>query len=414
MNDLQLITTFSTSLAIGLLIGLERERHPGSKAGLRTFALVALMGTVSAILIEKTGAGWILAAGVLGLAAMMVSANWRGEGTPDDPGTTTTVAVILCYLLGALLWYGHTHLVVALALTMTALLYFKTELEGVTHRLSHQDLVSFLQFAVISLIVLPLLPDQGYGPYGALNPFQIWLMVVLISGVSLAGYVALRFAGEQRGTLLVGLLGGVVSSTATTLVYARQVRAKTAPVDNAAVIILMANLVLLLRISLISGAVAPGVLPQLLPILGGGLLIGLVATAYQWRQRTPGSAPKALEMSNPIELRTALGFGLIFALVLLAMAWMNDRAGALGVYTLAAVSGLTDMDAISLSLMQMFKQGQIPVTEACAAVVIACTANLIFKLALVVGIAGRKLALRVAPGFLGMAAGLGLTVWLTV
>ncbi len=413
MNDLLLITTFSTSLAIGLLIGLERERHPGSKAGLRTFALVALMGTVSALLIEKTGAGWILAAGVLGLAGMMVAANWHGEGTPDDPGTTTTAALILCYLLGAMLWYGHTHLVVALALTVTALLYFKTELEGVTHRLSRQDLVSFLQFAVISLIILPLLPDQGFGPYAALNPYQIWLMVVLISGVSLTGYVALRIAGEQHGTLLVGLLGGVVSSTATTLVYARQVRSRTAPLESAAVIVLTANLTLLLRIALITLLVAPGAAPQLLPVLGGGFLIGLVATARQWRRRVPGPAPVALDMSNPIELRTALGFGLIFALVLLASAWLNDQAGALGVYTLAAVSGLTDMDAISLSLLQMFKLGQIPAAAVCAAVVIACVSNLVFKLLLVVGIAGRGLALRITPGFLGMAAGLGLTSWLT-
>lgn len=413
MNDLLLITTFSTSLAIGLLIGLERERHPGSKAGLRTFALVALMGTVSALLIEKTGASWILAAGVLSLAAMMVAANWRGEGTPDDPGTTTAAAVILCYLLGALLWYGHTHLVVALALTVTALLYFKTELEGVTHRLSRQDLVSFLQFAAISLIVLPLLPDQGYGPYGALNPFQIWLMVVLVSGVSLAGYVALRIVGERRGTLLVGLLGGVVSSTATTLVYARQVRATTAPAESAAVIVLMANLVLMLRIALITLMVAPGVLPQLLPILSGGLLLGLVATAHQWQLRAPGSAPMAPEMGNPLELRAALGFGLVFALVLMGSAWLNDRAGAIGVYAFAAVSGLTDMDAISLSLLHMFRLGQIPVTEVSAAIVIACVANLIFKLLLATGIAGRALALRIAPGFLGIAAGLGLAFWLT-
>lgn len=413
MNDLLLITTFSTSLAIGLLIGLERERHPGSKAGLRTFALVALMGTVSALLIEKTGASWILAAGVLSLAAMMVAANWRGEGTPDDPGTTTAAAVILCYLLGALLWYGHTHLVVALALTVTALLYFKTELEGVTHRLSRQDLVSFLQFAAISLIVLPLLPDQGYGPYGALNPFQIWLMVVLVSGVSLAGYVALRIVGERRGTLLVGLLGGVVSSTATTLVYARQVRATTAPAESAAVIVLMANLVLMLRIALITLMVAPGVLPQLLPILSGGLLLGLVATAHQWQRCAPGSALMAPEMGNPLELRAALGFGLVFAVVLLGSAWLNDRAGAIGVYAFAAVSGLTDMDAISLSLLHMFRLGQIPVTEVSAAIVIACVANLIFKLLLATGIAGRALALRIAPGFLGIAAGLGLAFWLT-
>lgn len=414
MTLLESAAPFAISLAIGLVMGLDRERLPASKAGLRTFALVALLGTASALLAQLYASPWILAGGLISLTAMMIAAYWQRASDEEDSGATSIAALLLCYLLGAMLWHGHTQLAVALGLGATALLQFKPELHGIARRLSRQDLQSFLQFAVITLIVLPLLPDQGYGPYEALNPYQIWLMVVLVSGVSLAGYVALRIAGERHGTLLIGLLGGVVSSTATTLVYARQVRARAAPVDSAVVIVLTANLVLLLRIALIALVVAPGVLPQLLPVLGGGLLIGLAATAYQWRRRAPGAAPLALEMTNPIELRTALGFGLIFALVLLATAWMNDRAGTLGVYALAGVSGLTDMDAISLSLMQMFKQGQIPAFEAAAAVLIACTANLIFKLLLVVGIGGRTLALRVAPGFLGMAAGFGLTFWLTV
>ncbi|MGQ0696676.1 MAG: MgtC/SapB family protein [Panacagrimonas sp.] len=398
-DELAAIPAFASSLGIGLLIGLERERSPGTLAGLRTFALVALFGTLCALLSERSGNVWIIPAAALVLGLMMIAANQKHGVTGGDPGTTTTVALLLCFSLGALSWFGYSRLAVALALISTALLYFKAELHGVIQRLSRQDLMSFLQFAVITFIVLPVLPDQGYGPYGALNPYRIWLMVVLIVGGSLSGYVALRVAGPNRAIPLLGVLGGVVSSTATTLLFSRQVRGDNMSVPVAAMVILIANTVVLVRVCLIAAVVSTSVLPQLLPVLGVGVLAGIVLPLRSWWKLRGEQAP-SLEMKNPTELLAALGFGLLFAAVLVASAWMNDRVGAQGVYALAAVSGLTDVDAITLSALQLLQDGGLDAIETVRVITLAYCANLLFKFLIVLSVGGRPLAMRVGLGFL--------------
>ena len=217
-NGIEALPQFLTSLAIGLLIGLERERNPSAKAGLRTFALVALFGTLAAMLSSKTGSAWLLVAGLCIIGVMIIAAYFNSPSEEQDPGTTTVAALLLCYTLGALVWYGQSRLAIMLAVTTTTLLYFKPELRGMTQRLTRRDLVSILQFLVLTFIILPILPNQNYGPYGAFNPYQAWMMVVLISGLSLAGYVALHWTTDHRyGAPLLGFLGGLVSSTATTL-----------------------------------------------------------------------------------------------------------------------------------------------------------------------------------------------------
>ncbi|MBK5104297.1 MAG: MgtC/SapB family protein, partial [Burkholderiales bacterium] len=172
------LPAFLTSLALGLLIGLERERNPESKAGLRTFALVALLGTLTALIAGKTGSAWILAAGLILVGLMMIAAYMRASGEASDPGTTSVAAACVCYSLGALIWLGYPRLAVMLGVITTMLLYFKPELRGMSRSLTRQDLLSILQFAALSFVILPVLPDQNYGPYNALNPYQIWLMVV--------------------------------------------------------------------------------------------------------------------------------------------------------------------------------------------------------------------------------------------
>ena len=228
-TGLEQLMNFLTSLGIGLLIGLERERSPAAKAGLRTFALVAMFGTLAAFVSDRAASPWLLGAGLLAVGAMIIAAYLQHKPDDGDPGTTTVAALLTCYGLGALVWFGFSTIAVMVAIVTTILLYFKAELHGITRSLTRRDLVSMLQFAVLSFIVLPILPDRNFGPYGALNPYQVWLMVVLISGVSLAGYLALRAIGERHGAPLLGLFGGLVSSTATTLVYARNGRDNPAP-----------------------------------------------------------------------------------------------------------------------------------------------------------------------------------------
>jgi uncharacterized membrane protein (DUF4010 family) len=412
MEELKLVQPFLVSLGIGLMMGLERERRPNARAGLRSFALTALLGTTAAMLGEHSLSPWPLIAGLLMVGAVLLRAR-APAANGEDPDTVTPLGALLCYCLGALLWYQHLHLAVALALAATSLMYFKAELHGLSHRLTHQDLISFLQFALISFIVLPLLPNQGYGPYGVLNPFRMWLMVVLISGLGLAGYTALRIFGEGRSAPLLGLLGGAVSSTATTLVYSRQLRQSPGALRMALTVILIANLVVMLRLAIVTGVMGRDVLPQLLPVLGLGLVAGALVTWHALRDirsETPQGAP--LEIANPIELRAALSFGALFGLVLLAVAWLHDLAGARGVYAVALVSGLTDVDAITLSSLQMHEGGGLSTNEVVHTVVLAYCSNLLAKLMIVGAIAGRALLLPVLRGFAATAAGLGLGVLL--
>src|SRR3990170_2524194 len=404
-NNIEALPQFLTSLAIGLLIGLERERNPSAKAGLRTFALVALFGTMAALLSTKLGSPWLLIAGLLAVTGMIVAANLNNPREENDPGTTTVIALVLCYMLGAMIWYGLAKLAVMLAIGVTALLYFKPELRGLSQKLTRRDLVAVLQFSVLTFIVLPILPDQDYGPYDAFNPHQAWLMVVLISGISLAGYTALHLVGTRYGAPLLGIFGGLSSSTATTLIYAKHGKSNQAMSYLAASVIVIASMVVLLRLLVVSAVVAYGTLPSLFPMLAGGLLFGLIVALYNWRKMTKTTELYIPETSNPAELHTAIGFGLLYVAVLLGSAWMKDIAGSQGLYAVALVSGLTDVDAITLSSLRLFNLGQLSEHQTVTAITIAFLANLAFKFGMVVFIGGWSLARHVATGFGAIALG---------
>jgi uncharacterized membrane protein (DUF4010 family) len=404
-NGIEALPQFLTSLAIGLLIGLERERNPSAKAGLRTFALVTVFGTLMAMLSSKTGSSWMLIAGLLAITGMIVAAYLNTPTEENDPGTTTVVALLLSYGLGGMIWYGLSTLAVMLAIGITALLYFKPELRGFTQRLARRDLVAVLQFSVLTFIVLPILPDQNSGPYNAFNPHQAWLMVVLISGISLAGYAALHVVGTRYGAPLLGLFGGLTSSTATTLIYAKHGKTNLAALNLAASVIVIASMVLPLRLLAVSAVVAYGTLASLIPVLGLGLLFGLVVALYNWRKMDKASELYMPETTNPAELHTAIGFGLLYVAVLLISAWMVDIAGSQGLYAVAVASGLTDVDAIVLSSLRLFNLGQLSEHQTITSIALAFLSNLAFKFGMVVFIGGRALARQVAIGFGAIAFG---------
>ncbi|MEQ1777587.1 MAG: MgtC/SapB family protein [Nitrosomonas sp.] len=408
-GELAALPHFLTSLAIGLLIGLERERSPGSRAGLRTFALVALFGTLAAMLSEEANMPWLLLGGLLIVGLMTIAAYSRAKDDSADPGTTTVAAILVCYGLGAAVWYGNDTLAIMLAIITTVLLYFKTELHGITEKLSRRDLISILQFAVLTFIILPILPDKNYGPYEAINPYQIWLMVVLISGVSLAGYVALQFIGPRHSAVL-GLFGGLVSSTATTLVYARRSAESQNFVPLAAVVILLANLTVLIRLTIVSTVASPSILPHLLPILGSGFLLGSGITAYWWYQLQQQSELPVPEIKNPTEIGTAAAFGLIYGIVLFSSAWLSDIAGSSGLYAVALISGLTDVDAITLSSLRLYELGKLGTSETVTAISIGIISNIGFKLGLVFFFGRSLLAKQCITGMLATAIGIGLAL----
>jgi len=402
------VQAFAISLGIGLLIGIERERRTDPKAGLRTFALVGMLGCLSALIAQQSGSDWILALGMLAVAAMMIAASIADPDDGGDPGTTSVVALMLCYGLGAAVWFGYATVAVMAAIATTVLLYFKAQLHGISTALTHKDLISILQFAVLSFVVLPILPDQDFGPYDAFNPHQIWWMVVLISGVSLAGYAALRVIGSTHGAAVIGFFGGLVSSTATTMVFARHARGREDLARTATLVILLANVMVTLRLAFVSTVVAPKLLAPLITVLGAGFALGLLVTLYGWRSlRERGELPMP-EVTNPTEIKTALTFGLLYGVVLFLSAWLEDLAGSKGLYLVALAAGLTDVDAIALSTLRLYNLDKLNEFQAVASIVLAILANLSFKIGLVVAIGGRTLAARTLPGLLAIGAGLGL------
>ncbi len=397
---------YLTSLAIGLLIGLERERHKESKAGVRTFALIAMLGTLCAMLGEQTASPWLVVAGLLASTGGILAAYQIAPTSTPDAGTTTVVTAALTFCLGAALWHGNREIVIAVAIVSTALLHYKSQLEGFSVKLTSTDVESVLQFAVLSLVILPVVPNTGFGPYGALNPYHLWMMVVLISAVSLAGYVAWRLLGGKGPVLLLGALGGLVSSTATTLVYSRGARGKAELEGTAATVILLANLVVLLRLSVLAVAVMPSILPTMLPVMAAGLAATLPIAWITWRKHADGAALENPELTNPTDLPVAVGFGVAYAVVLLAAAWLNDLAGVAGVYAVALVSGLTDVDAISLSSFRLYGDGRVTSAGAVMAIVVALCSNAAVKASIVFVVGGRSLGMRCITGFGAMAAAL--------
>ena len=411
-SGLEYLPAFLTSLAIGLLIGLERERNPTAKAGLRTFSVVALLGTMAGMLSDLTASPWMLPIGFMAIALLIVAAYFGNTSTEEDPGTTTEAALLMCFGLGAMIWFGYDTLAVILGILLTILLYFKPELRGMTQRLSRRDLFSVLQFAVLSFVILPVLPNHGYGPYDALNPHHIWLMVVLVSGVNLAGYVALRLVGQRYGAPLLGFLGGIVSSTATTLIYARHGRKYEGMRQLAVMVILLANLVLLIRLTFLAVVVAPGVMSKLLPILGVALLLGTLVAGICWRQfHRSGELPMP-EIKNPTEIKTSLTFGFIYAVVLFLSALLSDKIGSVGLYGVALISGMTDVDAITLSSLQLFTQGKILSSQVVTAIVLALNANLLFKFGMVFVVGGTGMARQCFSGFVAVGLGASMMLYL--
>lgn len=405
-DNYSLSLSFLTSLAVGLLIGLERERHRESKAGVRTFALIAMLGTLCALLGEKTGSPWLLAVGLLVSVGAVLAAYLSAPTSTPDQGTTTVMAAALTFCLGAAVWFGYSGIVIAVAIVATTLLHYKSQLEGFSVKLTQTDMASLLQFAVLSLVILPVVPNTGYGPYGALNPYHLWMMVVLISAVSLAGYVAWRLLGGKGPVLLLGALGGLVSSTATTLVYSRGARGKPELEGTAATVILLANLVVLLRLTVLAVAVMPSILPTMLPVMLAGLAATLPVAWMTWRRHQEGQAMENPELTNPTDLPVALGFGVAYAVVLVAAAWLNDLAGVAGVYAVALVSGLTDVDAITLSSFRLFGDARVTAPGAVMAIVVALCSNAVVKATIVFVAGGRSLGMRCITGFGAMVAAL--------
>ena len=402
---LETFVQLGIALGLGLLIGMQRERNLNDIAGFRTFPLVALTGTVCGQLAAPLG-GWLVAAGLLALAAVVYIGNLaKIQSGKPDPGITTEVALLLMFGIGVYLAVGPPQVAVVVAGAMAVLLQLKQELHGLAARIGERDFKAIIQFVLVTLVILPVLPDRGYGPWGVLNPREIWWMVVLIIGLSLAGYVGLKLLGERAGAIVGGALGGLVSSTAATVSYARRAAAGEVGVPLAARVALVAAAMVYVRVLVEIGVVAPGLVGRAAaPLLTMLALLLALAAAGWWRERGR-SGDEAGEVSNPAQMRTALVFGALYAVVLLATAWAQRRFGSGGLYAVAGISGLVDVNAITISTARMGRDGGVPADLVWRVVLLATLSNLLFKGAVVAAVGSLALARRLAPWFVAALAG---------
>lgn len=409
--ETDLFLRLGVSLALGLLVGIERGWHARELAegrrvaGLRTFGLIGLLGGLWAVLSGLAGP-LVLAVAFFALAALLAIAYWRTLEEDRDRGATSVVAALLTFAFGALAGFGALEVAAAGAVVVTLLLGVKAELHGLMRRMSHDELMAVIKLLLMSVVLLPVLPDKGYGPWAALNPYEIWWMVVLIAGLSFLGYAAIKIAGPKRGVALTGVLGGVASSTAVTLNLARIARRQPARRALLAAGIVLASATMFLRVLVIVALVAP---PLAGPLLAPLLLAALVALALSTAAflRVAKAAPEEpIELRNPFEFGMALQFGALLAAVMLLSHALHAWLGPYGLYGLAVASGLADVDAVTLSFASMASEGTLASRFAAAGILIAVAVNSAVKAGLAGMIGGGALAGRVAL-FLGLALAAG-------
>lgn len=399
------------ALAVGLIVGLERGWHErqqaegGRVAGLRTFALIGLLGGVAGMLRDSFGA-WPLVAGLAGLALLGAVSYREWVHASGSLSATSTIAALLTYVLGALASTGAHALAVGVAVVVAVLLDLKPTLHRWLRLIEHRELSAGLQMLVLSAVVLPLLPDRGFGPQEVLNPYRLWWAVVLVAALSLAGHVAMRFTGPQRGALWTGLLGGLASSTAATLALARRARAQPGLLDAAVAGGLASSGVMFLRMTVIVVLLQPALGMALAPALlaSGATLLALAVV--QWKHRDPAEPESATNGVAPFDLSMALGFGALLGLMtVLAQAakrWMGDA----GIHGLAALSGTLDVDAILISVTRMQAEGRLSLVATTVAVGIATASNSVAKAVIGWINGGAALGRRLMLGF-GAALAVG-------
>lgn len=401
----------AVALGLGLLVGLQRERVDPAIAGIRTFALISLFGAVCAQLAKGYG-GWIVVVGFLATALLVTTGNLvRLQTREAEPGQTTEFAALVVFGLGAWVVTGAMVVPVVLAGAVVVLLHLKEPLHEFVGKIGEKDLRAIMQLVLIALVILPVLPDRDMGPYGVLNPYQIWWMVVLIVGLSLAGYVAYKLFGAEAGTVLAGILGGLISSTATTASYARRSRESPDLSRLAALVVMIASAVVYGRVLVEIAAVARGRLLDLAPPLAAMLGVCILVSGAAWLLgRDSDDEPPKQE--NPADLKAALLFGALYAAVLLAVAFARDRFGTAGLYMVAAISGLTDVDAITLSTSRLVQSSRLDPDTGWRAILLASMSNLGFKAGIVAALGSRALLGRIALLFGAAMVGGGLILWL--
>jgi uncharacterized membrane protein (DUF4010 family) len=398
VEALDVFKAIGMSLGLGLLVGLQREHAESQVAGIRTFALVTLLGTLMALLSASYG-GWLVAIGAAAVAVLLFVANLaKMRRGLSEPGLTTEVAALVMYGVGAYLVLGDAGVAVLVGGIVAVLLQLKQPLHSLVSQLSADDLRVIMQFALLALVILPVLPNENYGPFAAFNPHETWLMVVLIVGLSLAGYIIYKFFGQDAGTVMGGMLGGMVSSTATTASYARRAHEQPAACGQAALVIAIASAIAIGRVIVEVAVAAAPIVRYVAPPLAAMFLWALVLAFVLYRF-DGGGKTEIPPPSNPAQLRIALVFAAMYATIKLAVAATQHYFGDTALYAVACASGLTDLDAITLSTAKLVDQQRLAADLGWRLILTAALANLAFKGGIAVVLGQRRLTSRILVVF---------------
>ena len=403
------------ALLVGLLIGLDRERAEVRKAhaefaGVRTFPLIALAGCVPMLLLDVTGP-WLLVATFVAVAAI-AALSYRQQAAAGHIGATTEVAALATFQLGMLAGSGRLLLAGAAGVVVGLLLVAKVRLEAFSRAITREELDAVLELLVISVIVLPLLPNRGMGPWGVLNPRSMWLVVVLVAGLSFVGFVATRLIGESRGLVITGAVGGLASSTAVTVAMAERSRASAALSHPAAAAAVLASTIMAARVAILAATIDASILPRLAPPL---VVMGLCGAVTAWvlaRADRGQAVPAGERLRNPFSLRQAIVFGAIYAVILLGVRAAQEYLGGGGVFLAAALGAIADVDAVTIAFTQL-GAGESHWAVGAAAIMTAAVVNTVVKLG-IGWVRGSTVFRRDLLVGLGLMAALGAAATLAV
>ncbi len=405
MINQDLFLRFGAALLIGILIGMQREYAYSNRgagglfAGARTFALMSLFGASAALLADLFQAPWVFIGLICLLGVMVIVAYFVTATERDEIGLTSEVAALITILIGGICYLHSVEFAVALGVVTTVLLAVKWELRQFVKVITQDDVFATLQFAVITAIVLPILPDKAFGPppLNVLNPYQVWKMVVFISGINFLGYILVKVVGPKKGIGLSGLLGGLASSTATTLSFSQRSQTQEGLDKPFAVAIIAGWVVMFFRVIVEVAVVNNKLLPEIWPVMTAMGISGLLYALYLYFSQTAVNEEE-LDLSNPFELGPAIKFGLIFALVLLVTKAAEVYIGDSGLYITSFLAGLADVDAITLSIAGLTKSGQgIALQTGRILIVLATISNTAAKGILVFSLGSRSLRKYIWP-----------------
>jgi uncharacterized membrane protein (DUF4010 family) len=404
MDQVDVLYRLGIALLIGFVIGLQREvaqADDKTMAGSRTFSLIGLAGGISAYLAGLFEAPILFVAVVLAIASF-IGIFYFADVERGKPGLTSEIAAVTTFLIGGLCMTDRLEIPIATGVAVLLILAIKVQARRLARGITQEDVVATLKFAVITAIILPVLPNQTYGPapFNVVSPRNVWMMVVLISGISFLGYILIKIIGTKRGVGLTGLLGGLASSTAVTLSLSQRSAEDQSLARPLALGIILSWIVMFARVLIEVSAVNRDLLRIVwMPVAAAGLT-GLAFAAYLMLTKKSDSDSGPERWANPFELGPAISFGILYGVILIVANAARLYFGDAGIYVSSAAAGLADVDAITLSLAQLTKTGEIAASTASRAIVLAVVSNTIVKGLMVLFLGTRGLRNVVLPGLL--------------